>query len=261
MKDRMKTVSAILYAIALTALLCLPYVSWGQDKRDGVALDGGTLVDGRRLDGTDPFAAPGYLIEEYFEETGVPTAGNWSVLSGTLSWDSTTHINMTGEAVFMSGSGQPEAITSFSAQTDVWAACKFEVNAGVTFTDTQSLFGIRTSAGGALTLFQTSATDRVKIWAGGSEGTASSTFSLADDTLYYVWLHYVASGTCEFYISTTPSRPALGTDTATQFASSKADVSGSNAERLSLRGNSGVFSVYFDEVFVSTSELTNPWGD
>lgn len=80
MKDRMKTVSAILYAVAMTALLCMPYVSWGQDKRDGVALDGGTVVDGRRLDG---IVFGGASAEIALTETDTT---NMSNASTTVTW-------------------------------------------------------------------------------------------------------------------------------------------------------------------------------
>lgn len=238
----MKVAAAILYAIALVAALTIaPYA------------EGKWII--RKVS-----AAPTYLIDEDFEETGTPTVGGWTA-TGSPEYDNASHSTLTGEALELDSGDQTYA--SYTANSTVWAATKIELASSAIPSSAVSYFAIRSSSGGALVILRigVGGSGKVALFCAGVDGTASSTFTISGATLYYVWLKYVDGGTCELYVSTTPTKPAMSTDSATQFSTSATDDNSGDAARVDFRGGAYLNGVYYDEVFVSTSELTNPWGD
>lgn len=259
-----------LLAGAIMAMLSLPGVTLGQSLRNGAALaDGGSLNGVALTGGTAPglngatLTVSGggatYLVQEDFEETGIPSANTWSVVSGTINWDATSHSHLTGEALYLDANGENVNVT-FSSGGTFWAAMKMEWDfAGVGST---SLFvRLRTNTPSTMIgLGGSGAGDRATCYINGATSHTSSTFAFSNGTLYYVWLRYEPNGTCGVYISTSSTRPTAPTDTASAYAHEETDTANGAVDALWLFAQTSANpTAYFDEIYVDDAEIGTPW--
>lgn len=141
-----------------------------------------------------------YLIEEDCEGIGTP-AGVTD--SGAVNWDFSTTPAQGGECAQFGAAGAEYSTFTLSAIADVWVFFAVRVD---TFTAANDMIRLR-DASSDIVAFRAHTSTSFRLACGGKTGT----FTMAEDTWYYVWIHYVAgsgaNGTCTAYISTTETRP------------------------------------------------------
>lgn len=185
------------------------------DTKDGTAITTSTTLDGETgIDTADGqaiasgAAAPTYLIEQNFEETGLPTG--WTEFGTPDSWDYTTSpAPLEGsESVRVTASGQGGYAT-FTSQSEVWGYFMFNATiAGDGF-----LWHFYDSTGASLV-------SRVRILSGGSfrvynGATDSDGGSWSTSTTYHCWIRYKAgtgsNAETDFWVSSSTTKPGSPT--------------------------------------------------
>lgn len=173
-----------------------------------------------------------FLIDEDFEETGTPSVGTW-ISTSTPDYDSTSHSVLTDEALLVqNGDG---AAVNFTASTNVYFKADYQGN--VIASITKLLFIYRPGPGVSGTIghgIVEDSSEHVATYVNLSIGTYSSNFVMQTGTKYYLWLDYIANGSCYAGISTTDSKPTSGTDTTTAWADVDTDTGGASMANLQM---------------------------
>lgn len=196
-------------------------------------------------------AGPTYLINQNFEGTGYDNGETWTE-AGTVNEDYTTTVLKGAQSLFMATADtNSSSYSSFTGQSTVYAHCRLEVTNSQGWT--RRCFTIADSAGNALAgvIFDnpSAGANDVKIWA--NAATTTSATRLAYSTVYYVWLAFVSSGTCELAISASSTKPS--SDSGGNVYVTRTGAAGT-AARIYVE-NAQNDSVIFDNVLVSTSVI------
>jgi len=212
------------------------------------------LKNARGPSGSAP--APSYLVNQNFEGTGYDNSESWSetTSSGTVDEDY-TGVVLLGSQSLRLNSNEGEVVdtkTSFTAQSTAWAFCLFQPKTwNSSVGDTQ--FYLADGSNNILAGMFVQNDGTVKFKVNGSSSAASAT-TLSLDQTYYVWIHYVTSGTCTLYMSTTSTRPSSDGSGAVVLTGTAAAT---NTSKVILYNGYFGGQFIFDKVLVSGSEIGN----
>lgn len=232
-----------------------------------ILLTAGSICVSQYIGNSYRFPTPAPSNQENFEETGTPSSGLWTAGGGDTSFDRTGHA-LVSEAMSNNDHNEHSYLTLGGSVTQFHVAFMFDWEGGESASGSTSRpigFRAGTGSGGSevclLNYNQATNPAAVALMLNGSAGTASSTFTITKNTRYYVWLDFNASGTSSLHISTTTTKPTVGTDTSTSFATS--GTSGSTQpDRFTLIGTRNNGRATIDGVYWSASSAigSNPWG-
>lgn len=168
------------HILYLLLIFCVPVFCFASPALDKLKL---VIV---AANSSDPTA--GYIIEEDFEETGVPTAGNWAYSSGTVDWDQTTGAIAGAESLELLAGGR--VYTTALTGDDVWVFCMWGTDDGQP-SATNTIFSIRDSTD--TVVGKVIAATAGGIWIYNGTVNHASSFTLDDGAVgpYAVWFRLV----------------------------------------------------------------------
>lgn len=244
----MRNLASILFAAALAVVMTPPVYLPGQVIIRPPSGGGG---------------APVFLVDEDFEGTGIPSG--WTE-SGTVTWDKAAPDDFGGVGKIAELDASENAYVSFAGQSEVWAAGKFRADVGAISGSEYTYVNLRGGSTTGIAWKIGASPNNIVVAGNGANLTTSSTFTVTTSELYYWLLRYTALGTCEIYFSiasafTSSGFPSIATDTSTQFSYSFTDTN--NLSITNLRFTTNLYSNghQFDDIYVSTSAMTDPWGE
>ncbi len=157
--------------------------------------------------------APTFIIDQDFEETGLPTEGDpdyWSEVNATCDWDESTIVISGSQTLEVVGAATSRCQSALpSALDELWIAGRIRIDDG-TEPQTRAM-SIRTAASVEKLWLEINSdgADNELCFQGGtiSQTCMSSTFT--DDLNYYFWIHW-SSSTVSLGISTDGTEPTSG---------------------------------------------------
>lgn len=154
-----------------------------------------------------------YLVNQNFEGTGYDNSETWTPsLADSVNADYTgVVLRGTQSLQIRPGAGQIRVFTDFTNQDSVWVFMRFRVSDATPSGNTAIIdMEVNGSTTAIYSLLITTAA-RIRISHNTVTATGATT-TLADNTTYYVWVHFVigtgADGISSVYIDTDATRPA-----------------------------------------------------
>lgn len=190
----------------------------------------------------------GYLVQEKFEGTGTPSG--WTV-SGPWNFDDTASPLEGTQSASCQDWGMDTTYVTFTDQSEVWGFAQFK---GASFPSNIAVLDLVDSTGTSVCAVHVDTTGAVSISNSAFEGV-STTALMTAGTAYNIWFHYKAgsgTGIIEVAFSSTTTKPTSGTAYAIFSASSVS----TSVSRILLRTNGDNSKYTFDNVTVSTSNIT-----
>lgn len=188
-------------------------------------------------------APPSYLVEENCEGTGTPA--DWTDIVGSPDWDYTTTVLEGSESLHIVGSQLTEI--DFTAQSDVWVYFKFRAISSIT--DNPYVFNLQDSSNVNVARIRLITPTSIRAY-NGTANTTSASSTIAVDTAYHVWLHYVkgsgSDGETTIYTSTSGTKGSAVASVTTGTATTDA---------VTFQFNSNTNGVIFDRILVLDSEI------
>ncbi len=198
--------------------------------------------------------SPVYLLSENFEGSGQPTG--WSEpQSASMNYDYTTSPLDGTQSLRIDASSASigTASPSFTASSEVYGFFKYRTEHANPIA-TQYIVDIRSSAAALLGRLYISS-DKLK-WYDGISGSVSGTFTINQNTDYYIWWHWksvsAGSSVLEVWISSTGTKPSTPDISwvAVNTVGDAGDI------RFYVNVGSGNIGVY-DKVLISSTPIGN----
>lgn len=213
----------------------------------------GTVIYVRRSFVAGGGGDPTFIVDQDFEETGVPTEGDpdlWSCVVTICDWDESTVVLSGSESLELNNAGSgPRGQVKFPAgESDIFIRIEFRVSSSG---NNNRMMSYRTGSEIAWIEVNTAA---LCINDGGGNHCTVSTLSI--DTKYNVWMRYTAGSGSDGFMSiaftTSGTEPTSGND----YISLSDSPATASPDRLQFRLNSlSGESYYFDEIKVADEPI------
>ncbi len=194
----------------------------------------------------------GLLIQQNFEGTGYDNSETWTESAGvgTIDPDEATTVLRGLQSLEVAAGAGESSVTSpaFAAQSDMWTFFRWRVVDSTPSSVTGFFRIYDTTQGDTLVgLALRSDGTIVDSWASSHPGPA-----LADNTTYYIWVHYVkgtgANAVMTVYVGTDTTRPVTPMFNITNGAET------ADAVYVQLYSNNSQ-TYFFDQIYVDNAEL------
>lgn len=200
-----------------------------------------------------PAAASSYLLSDNLEyaDAAAAAVGGWTD-AGTPVWAYTTApAPLEGTRSFACDSQTDASVHGFTAQSDVWAFCVFNLNVYGA-----SIFQLLNSSDVVVGAIAFTAGGAVRA-SNGTVTADSSAATVIATTTYYLWMHYTkgtgANGVTDLYVSATTTIPGSPTISVT------GGDAATDASKFRMFCNSFGVTGIFDKIRISATAIgSNP---
>jgi len=214
-----------------------------------------------RIEGTGTGGAPTFLVDQDFEETGLPTEGDpdfWTEETVTCDWD---------DAIALAGSESLEAVGPALSRCTVdwtggdideaWSYALVQFD-DVTIVQTRA-FSFRTAADSENGWMEGNATDGIFCVDGGAIDQTCWGTAISSDTTYHIFMHYKKSsgatdGVFEVGYSTDGTDP-LGGDSCCTASDTHNDTDGVGIIQLRSGLNCATCGIFYDNVLIDDEAI------